>query len=47
MAAVPASASGSFSTVELKPNSLTAITCSQRSIGGLSIAVRAVGSNAP
>ncbi len=33
--AVPASASGSFSVVELNPSSFTLITCSHRSTGRL------------
>ncbi len=45
--AVPANASGSFSVVELKPSSFTLITCSHRSIGGLSIETLPPGSNAP
>ncbi len=38
IAAVPPSASGSFSAVELNLSSSTLATCSHRSIGGLSIA---------
>jgi hypothetical protein len=45
--AVPANASGSFSVVEEKPSSFTLITCSHRSIGGLSIETLPPGSNAP
>ena len=45
--AIPASASGSFSVVELKPSSFTLITCSHRSTGGLSIETLPPGSNAP
>ncbi len=45
--AMPASASGSFSVVELKPSSFTLITCSHRSTGGLSIETLPPGSNAP
>ena len=46
-AAVPASASGSFSVVAEKPSSLTLATCSHRSTGGLSIETLPPGSNAP
>ena len=45
--AIPASASGSFSVVELNPNSFTLTTCSHRSTGGLSIETLPPGSNAP
>jgi len=45
--AVPANASGSFRVVELKPSSFTLMTCSQRSIGGLSIDTLPPGSYAP
>ena len=45
--AVPASASGSFSELELQPNSFTLATCSHRSIGGLSIDTLPPGSYAP
>ena len=44
---MPASASGSFSVNEEKPNSLTLATCSHRSTGGLSIETLPSGSNAP
>ena len=47
IAAIPASASGSFSVVEEKPRSLTLATCSHRSTGGLSIETLAPGSKAP
>ena len=46
-AAIPASASGSFSVVREKPSSLTLATCSHRSTGGLSIDTLPPGSNAP
>jgi hypothetical protein len=45
--AVPANASGSFSVVEEKPSSFTLITCSQRSIGDLSMETLPPGSKAP
>ena len=46
-AAMPASASGSFSVVVLNPSSFTLMTCSHRSTGGLSIDTLPPGSNAP
>ncbi len=46
-AAIPASASGSFSVVEENPSSFTLATCSHRSTGGLSIETLPLGSNAP
>ncbi len=45
--AIPASASGSFSVVELNPSAFTLMTCSHRSIGGLSIETLPPGSYAP
>lgn len=45
--ATPPSATGSSSATPLKPNSRVEATCSQRSTGGLSIATRRPGSNAP
>ena len=45
--ATPPSATGSSSATPSKPNSRVEATCSQRSTGGLSIATRRPGSNAP